>query len=575
MRTKRATILLVIVLAIALVVMLSACGNKGETEPSHVHSYDDGIVTTEATYNADGVKTYTCSCGSTRTEKIDSLIPTSTVVADGIATSKNATTQNYDFDITLTGNVSIMGFSGSASGVYSGKYRYDQTTGALKFMRETSGKLLFDAREYIYNKGDSRVTINTDTSDNIKKIAVVQNEDELNMLNKPFISIVQALESRNIGTVTKNASGKYRFKAAMSFASDSLPVRLLLNKVAKMGSSLSIKDVNFNNPQGGVDLDFNVTDAGVLADFTYSFHVDFPVAGQRVTVTITYAQRANNNDFTVPNLEGYLTSASAIGSEVTAINSAITAVRNSATYSVDMSAVNDFDAGWNKLAVVDKYIARIYKNTNDDRIDFNHSYYYKSHTEEDGSEAFKYTIGNVVEDNKVYEISRRGSNTQTELNGVSANDRFDLLMAFASLESDSIDFLKKSTDANGITTYKVFFKNNLTISLQKDIIALLNSNTSDGVVPVENYLDEDAFEIVSGEYTIAIKDGKLLTCNLDVELRYTPTDGDYSDRIVTLKNSVGIKINEKLDKASEYVAPNQVNTRLLSLGLNNSKYYIL
>ena len=87
--------------------------------------------------------------------------------------------------------------------------------------------------------------------------------------------------------------------------------------------------------------------------------------------------------------------------------------------------------------------------------------------------------------------------------------------------------------------------------------------------------NEDAFEIVSGEYTIAIKDGKLLTCNLDVELRYTPTDGDYSDRIVTLKNSVGIKINEKLDKASEYVAPNQVNTRLLSLGLNNSKYYIL
>lgn len=60
---------------------------------------------------------------------------------------------------------------------------------------------------------------------------------------------------------------------------------------------------------------------------------------------------------------------------------------NQNTYSIDVSAINDFDPGWNITATVDKYIARMYKNTTDDgRIDFNHSFVYKAHTDEDGKE---------------------------------------------------------------------------------------------------------------------------------------------------------------------------------------------
>ena len=40
------------------------------------HTWDDGVVTTEATVDAEGVKTYTCSvCGETKTEAIDKLEP--------------------------------------------------------------------------------------------------------------------------------------------------------------------------------------------------------------------------------------------------------------------------------------------------------------------------------------------------------------------------------------------------------------------------------------------------------------------------------------------------------------------
>ena len=38
--------------------------------PAHTHAWDGGTVTTEATCGADGVKTFTCGCGETRTEAI-------------------------------------------------------------------------------------------------------------------------------------------------------------------------------------------------------------------------------------------------------------------------------------------------------------------------------------------------------------------------------------------------------------------------------------------------------------------------------------------------------------------------
>lgn len=42
-------------------------------EAEHVHVYDEGKVTKEPTCTEPGVKTYTCSCGDTRTEEIPAL----------------------------------------------------------------------------------------------------------------------------------------------------------------------------------------------------------------------------------------------------------------------------------------------------------------------------------------------------------------------------------------------------------------------------------------------------------------------------------------------------------------------
>ena len=62
------------IISIALIMMLVlmafvAC----KEEPAHEHSWDAGKITTPATCEKAGVKTYTCECGETKTEEIPAL----------------------------------------------------------------------------------------------------------------------------------------------------------------------------------------------------------------------------------------------------------------------------------------------------------------------------------------------------------------------------------------------------------------------------------------------------------------------------------------------------------------------
>ena len=50
------------------------CGESDPNyQPPHEHSYDGGVITTEPTCTAKGVKTFTCSCGDSYTEDVDMI----------------------------------------------------------------------------------------------------------------------------------------------------------------------------------------------------------------------------------------------------------------------------------------------------------------------------------------------------------------------------------------------------------------------------------------------------------------------------------------------------------------------
>ena len=59
---------IVLFLLIALVLLVSC--NQDEV---HVHKFDEGTVTTAPTCTTEGVKTFKCQCGETKTEKVDAL----------------------------------------------------------------------------------------------------------------------------------------------------------------------------------------------------------------------------------------------------------------------------------------------------------------------------------------------------------------------------------------------------------------------------------------------------------------------------------------------------------------------
>ena len=62
------------------IITVTSGGNKAtctvtvvDETAAHTHQYDEGVVTKEPTCTEDGVKTFTCSCGNTKTEVIEKL----------------------------------------------------------------------------------------------------------------------------------------------------------------------------------------------------------------------------------------------------------------------------------------------------------------------------------------------------------------------------------------------------------------------------------------------------------------------------------------------------------------------
>ena len=590
---KKTSVLIILLVIAVIALSLTACNfggsnnnadtnqqqtNTNQQNPQseqHKHSFVNGTVTKAATYNSDGIKTYTCSCGEEKTETLAALIPTKQVVVDGKNIAVNNTKQNYDYNVRLVGNINAFGYSGSADANYTGKYRFDFSTGSLKFYRETSGVLLKDAKEYIFTNGNSRLKVKADKNGKIKKIGITRAEDdELNMINLPFVALIKALGVDNLTDVKRTSSGTYRFETTVVLSSGFAPLNKLFSVLDRFGDSLSIKDVTLTNPQGGIKILFNVSDDGVLLDYKYSFDISFPVSGQSVSLNVAYDQKASQSDITLPSISNIMQDKALIESVLTDFENSVNAVKNSDTYSIDMTAVNDFDAGWNKNAIVDKYISRMYKNVNDERVDFNHSFKYKAHTEEDGKESFAFTVANI-QDGLVYEISRKGKNTQTLLESVTADDRFEIHTMLTGLTASDVDFIKVENNSDGSRTYTVFTCDSATYSIQQKIADLINSNTAEDAIPVENYFNENAYSIESAEFTFTVKNNALTSINVDIEMKYQPTGGEYSDEKITLKNSIELEFNKNLDKATEYSAPKNVETKIGSYGLNNVKYYIL
>lgn len=524
---------------------------------------DDGVYNAKAVVSKEGYETKTLNATLTILLGADRVV-------EARENSVNATQQNYDFNIHLNGTV----YNVTATADYDGKYRYNRDTEDLAFKRVTSGALLYDAIEYIYNTGSSKIKIVANEDGEVKRTSVVpQKDEELNLLNIPFAALVNHIDANNLTNITKLTSGEYQYSANLALASDNETLQKIFDILAKLGTKIEMSDVSLSNPASGIDFYFSMNDdKTLLTAFEYSAEITIPVKGVPVTLELSYKQKDSTSKITIPSTGDLIVDSSKIANEIATINNAINALKNSSVYSIDMEAVNEFDPGFSTLAIVDKYLARMYKTTNGDRVDFNHSYEYKAHSEEDGAETYKYTIGNI-QDGTVHMVSRKGSNEITALDGVSVDTQFNYLLGAAMVDASDVDCIKK-VEKNGSTFYYIYTKTNQSLAIKDTITGIINSNDAEGVVDVNNYFNSSNYTIKDAEIVIELKEGALAEITVNTKITYNPTGGEHTENNVTLTNTISVKINENLDKAAEYEAPKSTTTGLSGLGLNNTKFYI-
>ncbi len=506
---------------------------------------------------------------------IETPLPTAAEIVAARKSAVDEKVQGYDFDLTFTGNFSVLGLGTALSGKYDGSYRYDGNSDNVTFKRTTSGALLADSTCYVFTAGDSRIKATMD-GNNVKKLSVEMPEDQdITMVNLPIVSIVNNVKENNISNIAELKNSTYAYSCKLATGDGNVLYKALGKVFEKLGTGVSFKGITL--AENTSTLKFNLKD-GKLNDFNLGFKFQIDVKAVKVVLSVEYSQKGSLTTISLPNTSGLLYTTADVQKEVTAINAAIDDLKDDPVYSLDLTAKNEFDPGWNKTAIVDSYTARMYKKTVDDVAWFNHSYYYKAHSETAGKETYKYTLGNVNgtdEDNQgTWLISRKSSNTQTKVENVTADTQFDFLTSMIKQNASEIDCIKKQTSGTA-TTYTVNLGKSATQSVQQKIIDMINTNEYGDVIEVNNYFNDENI-VKDAIIKIVLTDGKISSITCETELCYNPIAGDWTEYNITLNNKIELKVNDNLKKAQDYVLPTKVKGTLgWGKNLNDSEYYIL
>ncbi len=507
-----------------------------------------------------------CASGTTVREK---PVPTAAQVVEAREQTVAQTEQGYNFTLDFSGNFNVLGFGASLGGKYDAKYRYNKESGDLKFMRSTSGELLFDSTAYVYSSDSSRIKVVVDENGKAKRASVVRNEGDLGMINLPIEALVDSLSAAEYTNIKRVNYKGYEYSANLNIKSNNVLLNAVLGKIGSLGTKIFIKGARIDNPVNGLIFYFNLSDGmDKLDDFMLEMNVDIPIKAVKVNLNVKYAQKASSAPISIPSTAGIITSQADMAAEIAAVNAAAQATKNDPAYSLDLLAKNELDPSWKKLAIVDSYTARMYKNTEGSNVWFDHSYMFKSHTEEEGKETFKYTLGNL-QDGTVHLVSYKGSNSEKQVSGVTADTQYDYMTSPFLQEATDFDCVRKTVSGSTVT-YNLYLTAAGAREVQNRILAMINSNVADGVTEVNNYFNADN-TVKSAEIEIIVQNGKLIKSDCKTEIVYHPLGGDYTDYNVNLKNVLTLKVNDKLSEAQKYTAPKKA---LAALHIGDLKYLL-
>lgn len=475
-------------------------------------------------------------------------------VINAIVAANYGVNQNYDFKINLIATLNICECVGSIYGNYYVNHRYNKIVNESVIKRTTSGELLNMLTEYISSTNAGTIKIAIDDKGEIKKVKICEPKaDELYSFSNPFLAIINHIDINNLSEIIV-VNSDYMYKAKLTLSEDDEYVLKAISTIRKISAKVDLSKVSRTNSLKEIDFFFNMNDDKTkTTEFKICAELFFTIKGIDTKLIFAYEHRANMLDILMPNTNGFITDPSIIAEELRRIKNALNAVRNSATYSLKLETTNQLISDRDCESVINKIYSRLYKNTNNKRIDFNQTIEYQLNAKSAKNERYQYTYGNI-DDGSVYLVSRTDANELTAIENISVNTQFDYILTLASINADSIDCINKVVDKDRITTYKLYINDDATMSIKEKISEMFNSNTN-WEYDADNFFNNDSYLIDNSIMVIEMVDAEIKSIAVDTRIKYCPSGGDYVEEQISLINSIRIEFNTCFHKAAKYIAP--------------------
>lgn len=220
--------------------------------------------------------------------------------------AKEANNETYDFGLMFSGGV--LGID--IKGVYDGKYRGNKEAREIKFERTTSGTLAKPSTVVIEQTPDSKNRYLLDKNRELKKRKVVEpQKEDISMVNKPFVSLVNVLKAGNLKSITKSDKKAYKYKAILQIeklaALNNNPIfNFLAKEIVKHNKKIALISIIWGSFKD-VILYFNI-DNEKVEDFLLAAEVDLKIKQGLIPVPVTikfnYSQKYNDDEIQIPEI---------------------------------------------------------------------------------------------------------------------------------------------------------------------------------------------------------------------------------------------------------------------------------
>jgi hypothetical protein len=528
-----------------------------ENNIEHTHNWDDGTITTPATYYSKGVRTFKCTDDQTHT-KTEEIAMTTATVADFLSARNNTvngTQFEYDYNLAITTKVATLD---GPSARTNGNIKYNSTT-SNKYLRtdNNSGALLSDGTVYSSLQGTNLETFKVDSVGGLYDHQSESVAANFKYESSSYAKLLFTADTSKITSLTKTTGNYLKYKVTLPTNAGIISTGLSVLNSPFVQRFLSVPDssgtvnmyITFDGKNGNIqkyEYDFEITVTAIKINFHYD--LTFTKVGSGVTVS-------------PPSFSGCDLTTGAINSTLSTIKSELDEYRagdtinrvSSHTYDVKTAV----DYAWNSLAVDSRSQGRTLRKIDAGTVYFWNRLEYDS----DYKNADQYKTDGIV-DYERYRAKLSNGDVYDREDGLFSNpttqvtpyanesiDNYYMLLGNDFFTTSNVSMIKTTTSGTK-TTYSL----GLTKAGVLSLLDFADESIRMDVVGTNEHkifnILSNSLELNSLKFNIEVTSGKLT--KIEIVLK-----GSYVDSVVKDENNQNKTPSFTLDMT---ITPNYTET---------------